>query len=97
MKNKHSLDNQQLCFLSVFFNTQNEIESISFDVEAADDYHYQIYADQFPKLCEYLQCQNNEDDIVSAFARQLKTWSNPIEIAELCRKADVKFQVHRWY
>ena len=97
MKRKYSLDNQQLCFLSVFINEHKELESISFDVEAADDYHYQIHADQIPKLCEYLQCLNDEKDIVASFAKQLKTWSNPIEIAELYRKADIKFQVHYWY
>jgi hypothetical protein len=97
MKRRYNLDNQQLCFLSVFFNEQKELESISFDVEAADDYHYQIYADQFPELCEYLKCQNNEKDIAAAFVEQLKTWNNPIEIADLCRKANIKFQVHHWY
>ena len=97
MKRRHSLDNQQLCYLSVFFNEQVEIESISFDVEAADDYHYQIYADQLPKLCEYLHCQNSEKDIAAAFSKQLKIWNNPIEIAQLCKKADIKFQVHHWY
>jgi len=96
VKRRYSLDSQQLCFLSIFLSEQNEIESISFDVEAADDYHYQIYADQLPKLCEYLQCSNDEKDIVAAFTAQLKTWKNPIEIADLCRKADIRFQVHHW-
>jgi hypothetical protein len=83
--------------LSVFFNEQKELESISFDVEAANDYHYQIYADQLSKLCAYLQCSIDEKDIAAAFTEKLKTWKNPIEIAELCKKADIKFQVHHWY
>ena len=45
-KRVYSLDNQRLCFLSVFLTEQRQLESISFDVETADDYHYQIKADQ---------------------------------------------------
>ena len=91
------MDNHRLCFLTVFRDERDKLESISFDVEAADDYHYQILADQLPKLCEYLQCKNEVAEIASALATQLKTWRNPIEIAELCRKADIKFQCHYWY
>ena len=97
MNQRYSLDNRRLCFLSVFFNEKKELESISFDVEAADDYHYQINADQLPKLCEYLQCKNDEKEIAAALAKQLKKWKNPIEIAELFRKAGIKYQVHYWY
>ena len=96
-KHRYSLDNQGLCFLSVFYNEQNELESISFDVEAADDYHYQINADQLPKLCEFLQCTNDGEAIAAAFTAQLKTWNNPIKIADLCRNAGIKFKVHYWY
>jgi len=95
-RRRYSLDNQNLCFMSVFYK-QNEVESISFDVEAANDYHYQIYADQLPKLCEYLQCPNDEEYIAVALTTQLKTWKDPIEIAKLCRNAGVKYQVNYWY
>ena len=96
-RNRHSLDDQRLCFLSFFFNEQNELDSISFDVEAADDYHYQIYADQLPKLCEFLQCENIESSIVFAFTEQVKKWNNPIKIADMLYRAGVKFKVHHWY
>ena len=86
-----------MCFLSVFYDEHSNVESISFDVEKADDYHYQISADQLPKLCGYLNCQNNETDIAAALTERLKKWKDPIEIANLCRNADVKFQVHYWY
>jgi len=85
------------CYLSVFLDKQKKLESISFDVEKADDYHYQIESDQLSKLCEYLQCQNNETDIVKAFKDRIKAWKDPIEIANLCRNADIKFHVHHWY
>ena len=97
MMRRHSLDDQHLCFLTARFNEQKELESISFDVEAADDYHYQIFADQLPKLCEYLQCQNDDKEIATALSERLKTWNNPIEIAEICRQAGIKYQVHHWY
>jgi len=35
----YSLDNQDLCFLSFFTFDLNKLDSISFDVEAVDDYH----------------------------------------------------------
>jgi len=89
--------NMPSCYLSVFYNAQQEIQSISFDVEKADDYHYQIEADQLPKLCEFLKCKNNEENIVDALKKQMMSWKDPIEIATLCRKADVKFQCHYWY
>ena len=94
---RHSLDNQGLCFLSVFYNEQKEIEKICFDVEAADDYHYEIDADQLPKLCEFIRCQNTVPDIVVAFKGQLRTWKDPIEIAELCKKAGIKYQPFHFY
>jgi len=93
----YSLDNERLCFLSVFLTEQRVIESISFDVEAADDYHYKIEADQLPQLCKALRCQYNEKDIAKAFAGQRKGWKNPIEIASLLDKAGVKYQPFHFY
>jgi len=89
--------NHSLCYLSVFFDEQRELVSISFDVEAADDYHYGIDASQLPQLCKFLQCSNNEADIVAAINEQLKSWKDPIEIADLCRNAEIKYHVHHWY
>ena len=96
-KYSYSLDDQRLCYMSVFFNEQRELKSISFDVEAADDYHYEINADQLPKLCEYLQCTNDLEAIAAALTAQLKSWKSPIEIAALCKKAGIKHTVHYWY
>jgi hypothetical protein len=93
----YSLDNRELCYLSFFFNEQWILESISFDVEAADDYHYTVGAAQLPKLCEFLRCPNLEADIVKVFRKQLKSWKKPIEIAELCKKAGIEYQVAYWY
>jgi hypothetical protein len=73
-RRRYSLDNQRLCFLSVYLTEQKELESISFDVEAADDYHYQVGANQFPKLCKTLSCPCTEADMAAAFAERLKTW-----------------------
>jgi len=97
MTRKHSLDDQRLCFLSFFSNDQGNLESISFDVEAADDYHYQIYADQLPKLCEFFQCNNDESSLVAAFTEQLKKFNNPINVADVLRNAGVTFQTHFWH
>jgi len=94
---RYSLDNKNLCYLTFYLNGHNDLESVSFDVEAADDYHYQTDAGQLPGLCEFMQCQNSEEDIVTAFAEQLKTWNNPIEIAELYKNAGIKYQVHAYY
>ena len=96
-RRRYCLDNQRLCFLSVFSIKQKEIESISFDVEAADDYHYHIKADQLPKLCQALSCSISETDIVAAFIEQLKAWDDPIKIASLLKNAEVECQVHYWY
>jgi len=93
----YSLDSQGLCFLSFFSTDMRELEYICFDVEAADDYHYQINADQISKLCKYLLCENNEKDIITEFSKRIKMWKNPIEIADLCRSAEIKFQVHHWH
>ena len=93
----YSLDNQRLCFLTVFLNEHRELESVSFDVEAADDYHYKFEADQMPKLCETLSCPNSEADIATAFAKCIKTWTDPIEIASFLRNAGIEFRVFHWY
>lgn len=93
----YSLDSHSLCFLSVFLTEQRKLESISFDVESADDYHYQIKADQINKLCETLSCQNSESDIAKAFSSLIKNWKNPIEIASFLKKADIDYQCHYWY
>jgi len=59
--------------------------------------YYEIPADQLPKLCEYLQCGKEETVIVAEFKKRLETWENPIEITDLCRKANIEFQVYHWY
>ena len=97
MNRRYSLDNESLCFLSFFYTEQKELYSISFDVEAADDYHYQIYADQFPKLCEYFNCNNNESDFTSAFTESLKKMNNPINMSSVLRRAGIEFRTHYWH
>ena len=93
----YSLDNRRLCFLTFFLNDQRELKSISFDVEAADDYHYQISADEITKLCEALSCSNTEEDIAKAFTKLVESLENPIEIAEFLRESGIKYQVFHWY
>ncbi len=93
----YGLDNIRLCFLSFFFTEEWKLEKISFDVEAADDYHYVIAEDQLPKLCAFLSCSNDEASLVDAFSRQLASWKNPIEIAALCEKAQIKYQPYCYY
>ena len=90
-RSRYPLDEVNLCFLSVFVNESGELLSISFDVEAADDYHYQVKAAELPKLCEYLCCLNNKSAIATAFKERLKTWRNPIEIATLLQAAGVEY------
>jgi hypothetical protein len=85
------------CYLSFFFDDEHGLESTSFDVEAADDYHYQFSADQLPKLCEILKCSLNPVDIIAAFNEQLASWNNPIRIAALLQEAGVKYQVFHSY
>ena len=94
---EYSLDDKRLCFLTVFLTEQQEIESISFDVEHADDYHYQIKADQLPKLSKALSCPNTETDIAAMFAERVKSWKDPIEIASFLKQAEVAYQVFHWY
>ena len=93
---KYSLDNKQLCFLTFFLNSYRELESISFDVEAAADYHYQISADEITKLCEALSCSITEKSIVKAFTKRIESWENPIEIADFLRSSGIKYQVFSW-
>ena len=97
MTRKHSLDDQRLCFLSFFYSNQEELESTNFDVEAADDYHYQIYNDQIPILSEYFQCNSDESSLTAAFTEQLNKLSNPINMVDVLRRAGVKFQTHYWH
>jgi len=93
----YSLDDNNLCFLSFYLTEQRELASLSFDVEAADDYHYQVQADQIGKLCEALSCQNTEADIAMAFSECLKAWTSPIGIASFLKTAGIKYQVFYWY
>ena len=96
-KRRYSLDNQGLCFLTVISTEQQKIESVSFDVEAADDYHYQIEGDQILKLCETLSCLNIGANIAAAFTELIKSWDNPIRIAFFLQNAGIKYQVFYWY
>ena len=93
----YSLDSKRLCFLSVFLTEQRRLESINFDVEAADDYHYQIDSDQIPTLCDTLSCQNTEVGIAEALSKRLATWTNPIEIATFLQTAGIKYQAFHWH
>lgn len=62
-------------------------------MEAANDYHYQIRADQIAKLCDALSCSNTEKSIVKALIKLNESWVNPIEIATFLKDAEIKYQV----
>jgi len=47
------LDNKRLWFLSIFRNKVNDIVKYSFDVEKADDSHYELRASEYDKLAAY--------------------------------------------
>jgi len=96
-RKRYKLSNMHPCYLSFFITAERELESISFDAEYAEDYHYQIKADQVPKLCDALFCDNSETGIVDGFIKRLQACSNPIEIASWLRNTGIVFQTFAYY
>ena len=93
-RHRYSLDNQRLCFLTFFMTERNELDSVSFDVEKADDYHYQISADQIPPLCAALGCANTEAGMVEALANMVASCSNPVDVGSFLMENGVRFKTH---
>ncbi|MCL1898350.1 MAG: hypothetical protein FWG16_05965 [Micrococcales bacterium] len=97
IRKSYPLDNLGRCFFSVFKDEQGELESVSFDVEEADDYHYQIQADQLPHLQKALNCGSTESEIAAALSAWLRQLHHPLQFADLCQDAGVQYQKHAYY
>ena len=93
----YSLDNEKLCYLSFFLDKKLELIHISFDVEAAADYHYQIDVDQLYDLCKVLKCSGTEAGMVKAFTKLVESWKTPIEIEDFLKNSDIEYQVISWH
>ncbi len=86
------LDNKRLWFLSVFKYTDGTIEKYSFDVEKAEDSHYEISESESIKLMEHFNPKSIEDGMRSF----LKNNSEK-DFVELLNNLGIKYTPFHYY
>jgi hypothetical protein len=71
VRERTSLDDNRLWFLSVFRNKNSRIIKYSFDVEKAGDSHYELLPEEFNRLAVYF----GNEDMIGAFKKYIDNHS----------------------
>lgn len=97
MQDRINLDNNNLFFLSVFYDEKGNVRLYSIDIEKANDCHYELEPREFKKLEKVLQKNCKQKNVVDNLRTLILEGKSELEsqfkVYDIMRDNDIKFAI----